>query len=497
MPHPTIGTVETRSAPEAAAPTVEGRKLRGLIPYGVESRDLGGWTEIIEPNALRGACLDDLVATVDHAGLPLARHPGTLTLEDRNDGMAWSLDLPESRADVREAVERGDLRACSWRQIVGRDEWRGTVRHVHEIAELRDVSVVTAAAYGDAAPAEYRGSTPAPEPPIPRTQEPTVPETTTPPTGGLRIEDRAAHDPAATVEARVLAAMAGVPKGESRALTHSTAAPVEPLDLSTFVWDRLRDSAVVLASGVRVIPTDRKSIKFPTITGDITADFYDELDEIQASDPTLGEFEIEPRAIKALVRGSSEAFEDSDPDLLRLLQDHFNTILGLKLDRELLVGNAAKGFKGLANMTGTQTLAVGGALTNYDPIIKAVGLLAEAKVPPPYAVIAHPRVLTSLDLLKEAETFNQPLARPAGIPPIYSTSQIGVTAGSTPSTTVLVFAPAQIIVARRRDVTVEVDRSQEFTTDAVLVRGKLRAAPGTPHPEAIVKITGVAAPPIT
>ena len=141
---PKAGEVEERQAPELE---VEGRKIRGRIPYGVESRDMGGWREVIEPTALRGAKLDDLVATVDHAGVPLGRYPTTLEVEDRSDGLHWSVVPPESRSDVREAIERGDLKAGSWRMVVGRDEWRGDVRHVHEIAELRDVTVVTHPSY--------------------------------------------------------------------------------------------------------------------------------------------------------------------------------------------------------------------------------------------------------------------------------------------------------------------------------------------------------------
>jgi HK97 family phage prohead protease len=129
---------------------VDGRMIRGLIPYGVESCDMGGWREVIEPTALHGADLSDLVVTVDHAGLPLGRHPNTLTLEDRDDGMHWSCEPPRRRADVIEAVERGDLRAASWRMLVSRDEWRGDVRHVHKIAELRDVSITAAPAYPSA-----------------------------------------------------------------------------------------------------------------------------------------------------------------------------------------------------------------------------------------------------------------------------------------------------------------------------------------------------------
>ncbi len=157
MDRPKVGELETRQAPDA---TVDGKRLRGVIPYGVESRDMGGWREIVEPTALRGAKLDELVATVDHAGIPIGRYPTTLELEDRQDGAHWSVELPESRSDVREAVQRGDLRAGSWRMRVAKDHWAGDVRHIDQIAELRDVSVVTAPAY-PAAVTEYRSTDPA------------------------------------------------------------------------------------------------------------------------------------------------------------------------------------------------------------------------------------------------------------------------------------------------------------------------------------------------
>jgi phage head maturation protease len=199
---PRAGQLETRSEPIA----VDGQKIRGRIPYGTESRDMGGWTEVIEPTALQAANLDDLVATVDHVGVPIGRYPTTLSLEDRSDGLHWAVDPPQSRQDVREAVQRRDLRAGSWRMRVGRDEWRGDVRHIHEISELRDVAVVVDAAYPDAA-VELRNHEPAkpeegimPEDNTPAVEpDNTTTETTedrsaasTPPAGSLHVEDRAA-----------------------------------------------------------------------------------------------------------------------------------------------------------------------------------------------------------------------------------------------------------------------------------------------------------------
>jgi len=198
---PQPGTVEQRTAPDAPA-LIDGKRLHGLIPYGVESRDLGGFREVIEPGALAGAKLDDLIATVDHIGIPIGRFPTTLDVEDRADGLHWSVSLPESRADLREAIERGDLRAGSWRMVVKRDTWEGDVRRIREIAELRDVSIVSAPAYPTAV-TEYR-SEPEPINPgdaqeavmgtEPDTNTETTPEVTeeraAPVTGGLQVEDR-------------------------------------------------------------------------------------------------------------------------------------------------------------------------------------------------------------------------------------------------------------------------------------------------------------------
>ena len=104
---PAAGQVETRRFEVVGT---EGRKIRGVVPYGVESRDMGGWKEVIEPGALRQANLDELVARVDHQGVPIGRFPKTLRPRGTIGRPALVGDPAESRADLREAVERGDLR---------------------------------------------------------------------------------------------------------------------------------------------------------------------------------------------------------------------------------------------------------------------------------------------------------------------------------------------------------------------------------------------------
>lgn len=499
---PEAGEVEQRSAPDATL-TIEDGRLRGLIPYGVESRDLGGWTEVIEPGALDGADMSDLVATLNHAGVPLGRFDSTLTVESRDDGLAWSVELGDgpTAADVRAAVERGDLREGSWRMVVGKDKWTGTTRHITEIRSLRDVAVVTTGAYpAEATRVEIRERPERPTSFPTKEKEESMPHRNR--GGGLAVESRNEAG-GADIESRIIDAMAGVPAGESRSLTHSTAEPVEPTELSQFVWDNLRDHTVLLQAGVPVIPTNRKKVRFPTITSDIVVNFYGELEEIAESDPGLDELEVEPAAIKGLVKGSSEAFEDSSPDLLNLVQTNLSQSMGLKLDYEGLSGGSTKGFPGLLKMSGTQSLDMAeAAFSGYDPIIKAVGLLAEAGVPGPYATILHPRVATGIDLLKEftTEATNIPLARPDGLPPFFTSKGLPIKAGSgekPPTSSVIVFAPKMFAFVRRLETRIEVDRSQEFTKDAVFVRGKMRACLGTAYPQAAVIVKNVSSKPIS
>jgi HK97 family phage prohead protease len=251
---PKAGVVEDRSAPEAGAPVVEGRKLRGLIPYGVESRDMGGWTEVIDPGALTNANLDDLIATREHdRSKLLGRHPTTLTTEDRADGFAWAADLPSSPVgeDVRVAVERGDLRASSWRQVVGRDYWKGSVRHIAEIAQLLDVTVTAAPAYAAAAAelrsqpdpangqedimAETAESTAAAVTTEPTTATPTAAEdrsiTTT--TSGLQVEDRVT-----------------VANTRPRSLAEEFRAAGFPGETATIEWQAFEDRAITWTGSV-------------------------------------------------------------------------------------------------------------------------------------------------------------------------------------------------------------------------------------------------------
>jgi uncharacterized protein len=258
---PTPGQLEQRSQPLE----LDGRRIRGVIPFNIESRDLGGYREIIEPTALRGANLDDLTLTIEHAGIPLARSPRTLQLEERSDGMHWSAEPPSSRQDVIEAIDRGDLRSASFRMKVARDEWRGDVRHVHEIAELRDVSLVSAPAYPSASVELRSQPMEAIVPDVPIT--PVAPEVTdipvaAPAVAPAPLEDRSVPVPPAEPQRAPAGSLRvedrAIASGSNRGLAELFRDRGFPGERAVIEWDEFESRAVTWSASVDVMNQARR-----------------------------------------------------------------------------------------------------------------------------------------------------------------------------------------------------------------------------------------------
>jgi HK97 family phage major capsid protein len=512
---PTAGAVEDRTVPDTLS--VDGRRLRGRIPYGVESRDLGNWREVIEPGALANTRFDNLIATVNHVGMPLGRYPGTIDLEDRTDGLHWSVDPPASRADVREAVERGDLREGSWRMVVGRDEWRGDVRHVHEIEELRDVCVaIDPAAYPQTA-VEMRTQPDAPDRPDSRAAD--VPEDAPTPSPGLRVEDRnqtvedrdapglmvedrTASD-GVSIEQRIEDALHTVRKGESRALT--TAISISPGELSTTLFDRLRAASVVLGTGIRTLTTDKDSVTYPSLTADVVADAFAEAAPITATDPTLGTVIATPRKLAALVQTSNEALDDSDPSLATVLNDHLLQVLALKLDQQLLEGTGTppqvRGIKNISGIT-TTVLATNGIQPTLDHIADAIAVLEANNVPlARMRLVVAPRNLATFRKLK-ASTGGTYLwdadpasASPASIfgVPVVASAQLTLTettGTSSLTNSMYLYDTESLVYVQRSPIEIELDRSRLFNSDQSEFRAKSRGDLISPTPTGIVRMQG-------
>ncbi len=480
------------------------RTLRGhAAVFNVLSEDLGGFRERIAPGAFAGVLDADVRLLVNHKpDHVLARtRSGTLRLSEDARGLAVEADLPDTTyaRDLRESLRRHDLDGMSFRFRVGEEDWTSEdgaeVRTVRRVEHLEDVCLATYPAYPSAS-VELRTR--------PNHQEENDMQVEDRNEGrGLSVEDRNAAQP--DLEQRVLEAIRSVKRGEQRSLSTAanSAGPLTPEDQGTFLWDRLRPVSIALASGMQIVPTSRTKVTWPQLVSDVDPTWVAELEDIPEGPPGFASLEAEPKKLAHLIKDiSSEVIEDSEPSILDVLNAHLVMMLALKLDRSIFEGNPASNansIRGLKYVAGIQTLSMGtngGPLTNYNPLVRAVGKLRTANVPGPYAVAAHPDVLTELELLKT--DINEQMAPPANFPPVYVSSQLAVneTQGSaTNARSAYVYAPGQVAVVRRKDAEIEVDRSGDaFDNDSAKMRGRLRADLVAPNPVAIVRVTGITPP---
>ncbi len=98
----------------------DGPKIQGYAAvFDKWSPDYGGFREKIRPGAFKAtlaARSSDVVALFNHdVNFVLGRQKaGTMELEEDGKGLRFTVRPPESRADVIEAVKRGDVRGASF-----------------------------------------------------------------------------------------------------------------------------------------------------------------------------------------------------------------------------------------------------------------------------------------------------------------------------------------------------------------------------------------------
>lgn len=152
---------ERRMFEEDITATPGGRNVTGYaVVFNSESRDLGGFTEIIIPSALDGVIANsDVLCLLNHSedkGV-LARSNkgyGSLTLEVDDKGLRYSFEAPNTTLgdELLEGLKRGDITASSFAFKVGKDRWDkrsdGTyIRTIQSIERMFDVSPVYCPAY--------------------------------------------------------------------------------------------------------------------------------------------------------------------------------------------------------------------------------------------------------------------------------------------------------------------------------------------------------------
>ena len=131
--------------------------------FGVNSLDLGDFIERIDPGAFglvaerrgRKSPLETRALFNHDPNHLLGRYPDTLRLRVDERGLRYEILPPESRQDIVELIQRGDIRGSSFSFIVDSadEEWTKeegrSVRLIKRVRALYDVGPVTYPAYPD------------------------------------------------------------------------------------------------------------------------------------------------------------------------------------------------------------------------------------------------------------------------------------------------------------------------------------------------------------
>src|SRR5262245_35124268 len=144
-----VSDLEHRACLELRA---EQSKIVGLaIPFDVRSRDLGGFVEVVKPQAV--ANIGDVVCLFNHdSSHVLGRTPATLSLRRDNRGLALTLDPANSTAgrDAFELVRRGVVTGASFGFRTKKDAWKKDgalmIRELLDI-ELAEISLTAFPCY--------------------------------------------------------------------------------------------------------------------------------------------------------------------------------------------------------------------------------------------------------------------------------------------------------------------------------------------------------------
>jgi HK97 family phage major capsid protein len=130
------------------------------VIFDKPSRDLGGFTEVIDPKAFEGVDLSDVYLTNNHdmSQVLASTKAGTLKLTVDDKGLAFDATLPDTTvaADTAKNVEAGNISNMSFTFINAKDGdafTRGddgkVTRTIKAIKSLIDVTLVAVPAYND------------------------------------------------------------------------------------------------------------------------------------------------------------------------------------------------------------------------------------------------------------------------------------------------------------------------------------------------------------
>jgi HK97 family phage major capsid protein len=284
-----------------------------------------------------------------------------------------------------------------------------------------------------------------------------------------------------------------------------------PSEYASTFFDRLAAQSVMLASGARVITTERDSVVLPRWLSDTTTAWVSEGGTISSTDANADTVTATPRKLASLQQVTNEVLADPYPSIFEVIAAGLVRSVALRFDLGCFEGSGtAPEIRGLSNVAGITTdtsLGANGLLpVNFDTIANALGSLLTANTGQGPAIVMHPRTWGKFLTIKEvsgsvkpvlqdsAGSVSQGVQRSIYGAPVFLSSQLSITetrGTSTDCSSIYVYQPDQVVVVQRSDVSVELDSSRLFNSDQSEVRAIARLDLIVPNPTSVVRIVGV------
>jgi HK97 family phage major capsid protein len=169
---------------------------------------------------------------------------------------------------------------------------------------------------------------------------------------------------------------------------------LKPEEVAPLIVQPTQELSVAMQTAT-VIPASTRKFRFPVVTDDVSAGWYNEGEDITLTDPDVDEVVAVPKGLKTLTTVSRELAEDSSREATALVGQSVARDMARKIDQAWFASSTPKGPAGLASIAGPQ------ALSSAAPMPTATST--------PTASVGAAGTVLTLSKLKKAAISNEPL----------------------------------------------------------------------------------------
>lgn len=470
--------IECRSNEENNSLTVSGYAIR----YNEESEPLEyGFREVIKPNAFSESIKKrNIVALHQHDDKQLlaSTRANTLRLEERSEGIYFEMDLLESRKELFDLVQRGDLANMSFGFTCDKEKFtRNGNTDIREVMNgtLYEISLVHTPAYptssvvaqrsldqykqfkeelnnmGDNQQQSNIGIGAMSGKQQPQSQEVRC---------YSRGEKLAQETANVSLGGLIRAYVTGKGTKEEREIltTSNTGQFLVPHQIMSSMIDKARDNSFLFGNATMVNMGSNQTVSIPKVISDPTAAFKKQAAIIPTSDPTFGEIRLDAKYLYSLIQVPLELIKTGIG-----VEEKLNYLIAKAMTETLenaALEGSVDGFKGIFN--DTDILKDTFTTVDYEAIKKGVKSIAANNGTATDLVLS---TNNKLDLETLKSTDGQFIT-----PPSFYTSLNKFATNILDDDKILVGDLSSIYIGMLQDVSIEVSTQYEFNKGVLSIR---------------------------